>query len=472
MVSTRRAWRATLVAGVVLTTFTYAALAAAQTFDGEPDPQPQRATLAIVGGLLIDGHEGPPVPGAVVLVDGNRIVAVGNRDALDVPDGAQVLDATGMTIMPGLIDVHVHMDILGHSDYQHWHATYGPRYAEIMEISARQLLLSGVTTVADLAGQPDALISVRERIKSGQIPGPRVIASMGWITNWSDEQVQRHHRRSHTVNVRTVDEARAAALTAIENGAEIIKVHTGLTEDQLTAIAEEANRRGIKVTGHVGSRDDLLMRIRSGQDGIEHLSLGSGANPTIAPEVIQGLVDQRTYVIPTLIQTMIQGRAVEWPDWRDNPRARALTPPELWADIRRSIENPRRFSYFGGGLRVRRMSDMGTKLRQLREAGVRVLVGTDGGTPLNFHTDATWQEMDLMVGFGFPSMEVIVTATRRNAEYLGKGDELGSITRGKLADIIVVDGNPLLSMRDLRNVVAVVKDGKVYKQPAGVEGGR
>ena len=239
MVSTRRAWRATLVVGVVLTTFTYAALAAAQTFDGEQDPQPQRATLAIVGGLLIDGHEGPPVPGAVVLVDGNRIVAVGSRDALDVPDGAQVLDATGMTIMPGLIDVHVHMDILGHSDYQHWHATYGPRYAEIMEISARQLLLSGVTTVADLAGQPDALVSVRERIKSGQIPGPRVIASMGWITNWTDEQVRRHHRRSHTVNVRTVDEARAAALTAIENGAEIIKVHTGLTEDQLTAIAEE-----------------------------------------------------------------------------------------------------------------------------------------------------------------------------------------------------------------------------------------
>ena len=472
MVSTCRGWRTTLVAGVVLTPFTCAAIAAAQPFDGEQDPQPQRATLAIVGGMLIDGHEGPPLPGAVVLVDGNRIVAVGSRDALEIPDGARLLDATGMTIMPGLIDVHVHMDILGHSNYQHWHGTYRPRYAEIMETSARQLLMSGVTTVADLAGQPEALIPTQERIASGKIPGPRVVASLGWITNWSNEQVQRHHRRSHTVNVRTVDEARAAAATAINNGAEIIKVHTGLTEDQLKAIAEEAERRGIKVTGHVGSRDDLLMRIRSGQDGIEHLSLGSGANPTIDPDVIQGLVDHRTYVIPTLIQTMIQGRAVEWPDWRDNPRARSLTPPDLWADIRRSIENPRRFTYFGGGLRVRRMSDMGTKLRQLREAGVRVLVGTDGGTPLNFHTDATWQEMDLMVGFGFPPAEVIATATRRNAEYLGKGDELGSITRGKLADIIVVDGNPLLSMRDLRNVVAVVKDGRIYKQPAVVESGR
>ena len=439
------------------------ALTGAQTFDGQLDPQPAEVDLAIVGGLLIDGHEGPPLPGAVVLVAGNRIVAVGSRNELTVPDGAEVVDARGMTILPGLIDAHVHLDILGHSDYQHWHGRYRDgRYAEIMEISTRQLLMSGVTTVVDLAGQPEALGPLKDRIERGDLPGPRVVASMGWITNWSDEQVARHHRRSHTVNVRTVDEARAAARTAIEQGAGIIKVHTGLTEAQLRAIREEADARGLRITGHVGTPDDLLMRIRAGQDGIEHLSLGAGASPTIAPEVLQGLVDQGTWVIPTLIQTMIQGRAVEWPDWRDNPRARALTPPAIWADIRRSIENPRRFGYFGGSLRVRRMDEMGAKLRQLRDAGVRLLVGTDSGTPLNFHTDATWQEMDLMVAYGLSPMEVLAMATRRNAEYLGRGGELGTVTRGKLADLIVVDGNPLLSMRDLRNVVTVVKDGRVY----------
>ena len=452
-----------LAVASVLGQLVITAAAVAQPFDGEKDGQPQTATLAIVGGLLIDGHEGPPLPGAVVLVDGNRIVAVGSRDQLDVPAGAEVIDATGMTVMPGLIDVHVHLDILGHSDYQHWHGRYRSSYADVMAVSARQLLMSGVTTVVDLAGQPDALSHTKARIEGGTIPGPRVVASMGWITNWPDEQVQRHHRRTHTVNVRTVDDARAAARTAIAQGAEILKVHTGLTEAQLRAIAEEAARRGIRVTGHVGNREDLLMRIRSGQDGIEHLSLGAGAGSTIAPEVLRGLVEHQTYVIPTMIQTMIQGRAVEWPDWRDNPRARGLTPPEVWADIRRSIEHPRRFGYFGGGLRVRRMSQIGQKLRQLREAGVRVLVGTDAGTPMNFHTDATWQEMDLMVGYGFPPMEVLVTATRRNAEYLGRGDELGSIARGKLADLLVIDGNPLLSMRDLRNVVVVVKDGHVYR---------
>ena len=108
------------------------------------------------------------------------------------------------------------------------------------------------------------------------------------------------------------------------------------------------------------------------------------------------------------------------------------------------------------------MAGMGAKLRQLRDAGVRVLVGTDSGTPLNFHTDALWQEMDLMVSYDFSPMEVLGMATRRNAEYLSRGGELGTVTRGKLADLVVVDGNPLLSMRDLRNVVTVVKDGRVY----------
>ena len=446
-----------------------AAPVVAQPFDGQRDTQPESATLAIVGGLLIDGHEGPPLPGGIVLVDGNRIVAAGSRETLAVPDGADVIDATGMTIMPGLIDVHVHLDILGHSDYQHWHGAHRSDYADIMAVSARQLVMSGVTTAVDLAGNPDALIATRERVERGEIQGPRIVASMGWITHWTDEEVQRHHRRTHTVNVRTVEEARAAARTAIAQGAGILKVHTGLSEAQLRAISAEADRSGLRVTGHVGDRDDLLMRIRSGQDGIEHLSLAAGDSPAIHPDVIQGLVDRRTWVVPTMIQTMAQGLTAEWPDRRDNPRARALTPPDLWADVRRSIENPRRFGYFGGGLRVSRFEALGARLRQLRDAGVRVLVGTDAGTPLNFHTDATWQEMDLMAGFGFPPMEVLVTATRRNAEYLGLEDELGSLTPGKLADIIVVDGNPLLSMRDLRNVVAVIKDGRVYKRPdAGV----
>src|SRR5687767_2807491 len=142
----------------------------ARRLDGERDAQPARATLAIAGGLLIDGHEGPPQPQSIVLIDDNRIVAVGTRDTLKVPAGARVIDAGGMTVMPGLIDAHVHMDIIGHTNYAYWHQTYMPRYEEIIATSARQLIMNGVTTAVDLSGQPQALTAVRNRVESGQIP--------------------------------------------------------------------------------------------------------------------------------------------------------------------------------------------------------------------------------------------------------------------------------------------------------------
>jgi imidazolonepropionase-like amidohydrolase len=438
--------------------------AAGQTerLDGQRDPQPARATLAIVGGLLIDGHEGPPRPHSIVLIDGNKIVAVGTRDTLTVPAGARVIDAGGMTVMPGLIDAHVHMDIIGHTNYAYWHKTYASRYEEIIAVSARQLLMNGVTTVVDLSGQPEALIAVRKKVDSGQLPGPRMKVSMGWISNWPDAQWERHHRKTFTWNAHTAEEARAAAQKVIEYGADLIKVHGGLTRDQIAAIAEEARKKNLRITGHVGNRADLLMRISNGQDAIEHLGLASGSS-SIHPEVLAALQERRTYVIPTLIQSMIQINALEWPDWTDNQRARSTTPPDLWADISRSLAHPERLNYFGGAARARGMREQGEKFKQLWGSGVRVLVGTDGGTPLNFQTDATWQEMDLMVRYGVPPMDVIAAATRHNAEYIRMGSQIGTITPGKLADLIVVDGNPLISMRDLRNVVAVVKDGKVYK---------
>src|SRR5436309_8418941 len=146
---------------------------------GDQDAQPAKATLAIVGGMLIDGHEGPPVPHALILIDDNRIVAVGTRDTLKVPPGTKVLDAAGMTVMPGLIDVHVHMDTIGHTDYQYWHQTYRSRIQDIYEIAARQLLLYGVTTALDLGGYAPDLRIFKQKLEGGQVMGPRVKFAMG-----------------------------------------------------------------------------------------------------------------------------------------------------------------------------------------------------------------------------------------------------------------------------------------------------
>jgi imidazolonepropionase-like amidohydrolase len=431
---------------------------------GDRDPQPPKATLAIVGGMLIDGHEGTPVPHAVILIEGNTIVAVGNRDTLRVPAGAKVLDASGMTVMPGLIDTHVHLDTIGHTDYQYWHQTYRSRIQEIYEISAKGMLQFGVTTALDLGAYADDIAAFKKKVDADQVASPRIKITGGFISNFTDEYIKGWHRGYQNANARTVEEARAAALKWIGYNVDVLKAYTGLSGPQVKAISEEAHKRGLWVTGHVEGPENAIARIEAGQDAIEHLG-GFSRGGVVPPDVIAAMLKHRTVVVPTLITSAAQLDAVQWPEfWTDNQRVKSTMPPDIWADVRRSLEHPERVqTNFGGYVRWNSAEDAKAVFKQLREAGVTMLVGTDASTPLNFKTDAMWREMDLMVQYGVPPMEVLATATRRNADYMKMGHQVGTITRGKLADIIVIDGNPLVSMRDLRNVVAVVKDGRVHK---------
>jgi imidazolonepropionase-like amidohydrolase len=414
--------------------------------------------------MLIDGHEGPPTSHAVILVEGNRIVAVGNRDTLKVPPGTQVLDASGMTVMPGLIDTHVHLDTIGHTDYQYWHRTYRSRIQDIYQVSATGMLQFGVTTALDLGAYAEDAAAFKKKVDSGQVASPRLKITGGFITNLSDDYIKTWHRGYQTANARTAEEARAAALKWIGYNVDVLKAYTGLTGEQVKAIVEEAHKRDLWVTGHAEGPENAIARIEAGQDAIEHLG-GFARGGVVPREVIDAMLKHRTVVVPTLVTSAAQIDAVQWPEfWTDNQRAKSTMPPEIWADVRRSLEHPERvLTNFGGYVRWKSVEDSKAIFKQLRAAGVPMLVGTDASTPINFKTDAMWREMDLMVQYGVPPMEVIGTATRRNADYMKMGHLVGTITKGKLADIIVVDGNPLVSMRDLRNVVAVVKDGRVHK---------
>jgi len=431
---------------------------------GARDTQPAKATLAIVGGTLIDGHEGQPQSHAVVLVDGNRVAAVGTRDTLRVPPGTQIVDAAGMTVMPGLIDAHVHLDLLGHGDYARWHRLYTPRYTEIIATAARLAIMSGVTTVVDMFGPPDPLLAVRQKVDRGEIPGPRMKLSLGAILNSERGYVG---RESYSWQVKTAEDARVTTQKLIGMGADIINAMDGLTADQIRAIAAEARKAGVKVTGIASSPQDLIMRIKAGQQALDHLNGLNGAASSLDGESLQVLFDARASVVPTLVQsTMIQLRASETPEYFVNNRKMALwTPPEIWQEIRGSLEHPERLPYFGQGLKAREGLEAEARFRQLWNSGVRVRIGTDTGSTANLPTEAMWQEMETWVQFGAPPMEVIAAATRRNAEWLNMGDQLGTISPGRLADIIIVDGNPLRSMRELRHVVTVIKDGKVVKSP-------
>src|SRR5690242_13814453 len=141
-----------------------------------------KITLALSGGQIIDGYEGAPISDGVVLVAGDRIAAVGKRSEIAVPPGVPVIDTRGMSVLPGLADMHVHLMILGHSDYEYWDKKYAGRFRdEIMPIAAKQLLESGITFARDLGAPLEDILAVKGRIERGEIPGPRLFVSGPFI---------------------------------------------------------------------------------------------------------------------------------------------------------------------------------------------------------------------------------------------------------------------------------------------------
>ena len=136
------------------------------------------ASVVLVGGRLIDGFGGPPLANSVILIEGDRIKAIGQVGKLPVPPDAEVISTEGMDVLPGLWDAHVHTMLLGHSNYEHWDKTYPARFgSEIMPAAARQLLMAGVTSARDLGAPLKESIEVRDRIKRGEIPGPTLYVS-------------------------------------------------------------------------------------------------------------------------------------------------------------------------------------------------------------------------------------------------------------------------------------------------------
>jgi imidazolonepropionase-like amidohydrolase len=149
----------------------------------------------------------------------------------------------------------------------------------------------------------------------------------------------------------------------------------------------------------------------------------------------------------------------------DSPRFKALTPPDLYSYVRDSVMHPDKLPYFRQGTDPARMTPQLANIKRMHDAGVRLLIGTDSGTPINYHTDSTRQQMELMVRAGIEPMKVLKMATTDAADYLNMSDSLGTIEAGKFADLIVVDGNPLVDMQALQYVTAVVKEGVQYKGP-------
>ena len=417
-----------------------------------------KPTLALVGGQIIDGYEGPPVHDGVVLIAGERILAVGRRDAVAVPAGTPVIDTRGMSVLPGLMDMHVHLMILGHADYEHWDKAYISRFRDlIMPIAAKQLLTSGVTSVRDLGAPLEDSIEIRRRIERGEIPGPRAFVSGPFIQH----KAYADYETTFRWGVNGAEDARAKVQKLVDAGVDVIKLidQDQLSDDEVRAVVETAHKGGKPVVAHAHREDEIRIGLKYAVDCFEHTGLAT--EPGYPEDILDGIRKRNNtlYWCPTIEGLFLADyTARTFPDRVDDPTWQKDMPPDIAADIRASLRNITSLDYFT--LTFRRLPTLPRKFQQLRESGVTLLVGTDSGIPGNFHTDSTWLELATWVRLGATPMQAIAGATRGPARFLKKEGELGTLAAGRYADVIAVRGDVLSKVELLQKVDVVVKNGQ------------
>jgi imidazolonepropionase-like amidohydrolase len=420
--------------------------------------------LALVGGMLLDGYEAPPIHHAVVLIDGDRIVLAGPVAGVTIPPDYTVIDTSGRTMMPGLIELHGHLVILGHGSYATWFPWVekhggASMLARVMEISARQLLNAGVTSAVDLGATLQPGLSIRDRINRGEIPGPRMSMSGPWLTRTPGV-----FPLEYQIKVTSAAQAAEEVEKLAAAGVDVIKAHSGLTREDYQAIADAAHARGLRVHAHVYAETDVRNALETGIDVLTHAG-SAGTAPPYSPQLITDIVNRgRPVVITAAHRSWIYPDTAAFPERLQDPQLKKDFPPDVYAEVQDSLKNWRALGYFGRTDREMLFRERG--VRQFTDAGAVIGMGTDSGTPMNFHTEALWREAKVHVDMGMPPIRVISSLTRTGANILGKGRDLGTIEPGKLADIIVLRGNPLYDIVALSSVETVVKGGVVYKGAA------
>jgi imidazolonepropionase-like amidohydrolase len=429
--------------------------------DAQQKPATAPQKLALVGGMLLDGYEAPPIHHAAILIDGDRITRAGPAAGIPIPPEYTVIDTSGRTMMPGMIELHAHLVILGHGSYATWFPWVekhgGPSMlTRVMEISARQLLNAGVTSAVDLGATLQPALSLRDRINRGDVPGPRMSMSGPWLTRTPGV-----FPLEYQITVTSPAQAAQEVEKLAAAGVDVIKAHSGLTREDYQAIADAAHKHRLRVHAHVYAETDVRNALETGIDVLTHAG-SAGTAPPYSEQLITDIVNRgRPVVITAAHRSWIYPDTAAFPERLQDPQLKKDFPPDLYAEVQDSVKNWRALGYFGRTDREMLFRERGVK--QFTEAGAVIGMGTDSGTPMNFHTEALWREAKVHVDMGMPPLRVISSLTRIGANILGKQRDLGTIEPGKLADIIVVNGNPLYDIVALSAVETVVKGGVVQK---------
>ncbi len=424
---------------------------------GASAAEPARVTLALSGGRVIDGYEGKPIEDAVVLIAGDRIAAVGPRSQVLVPPGTPTIDTRGMSVLPGLADMHVHLMIVGHGDYEHWDKTYRSRFrAEIMPAAAKQLLVSGVTFARELGAPLEDILDVKRRIESGETPGPRLFVTGPFIQHKPYSDYEKEFRWGVT----GAADARAKVQKVVDAGVDLVKLidQDQMAEEEVKAVVETAHKAGRQVVAHAHREEEIRIGLKYGVDCFEHTGLAT--EPGYPEDILQGLRKRNQTLgwCPTIEGLYLSEYTADvFPERLNDPRWQEGLAPDIVRDIRDSLRNIGGLPYFQ--LVRRRLPTLPNKFRQLRESGVTLLVGTDSGIPGNFHTDSTWRELATWVELGMTPMQAIAGATRWPAAWLKREKDLGTLAPGRYADIIAVRGDVLKHIDLLQRVDVVIKNG-------------
>ncbi len=414
---------------------------------------PGKITLAITGGQVLDGSGAAPISDGVVLIAGDRIAAVGSAKALPVPPGVKIIHADGMTVMPGLIDMHVHLAMIGSFDNGQFVATHLDREErEVMPAGARQYLMNGVTTVRDV-GAPLEIVKVRDRINRGELPGARLFVSGPLLE-------KRNSLPGWSWVVANPQDAREKVRQLVAAGVDWIKIHDhqDFSEDEVAAIAEEASRGHKPLAGHGYHTDAEIARsIKYHFRTLEHTGIGEAYQ--YSNESIRSIIGSDACLDPTLTARYMFFETERFPARRNDLIASESLPPDLYHYMNSSLED---YEHLPAADVHRRWSkNIHRKMEPLVRGGACIVVGTDSGEPGLIHGSSTWYELKYLVEMGMTPMEAITAATSRPGRLLAP--DIGTLREGFHADVIMVKGDVLADLNLLQNVSHVVKDGVQYK---------